>query len=295
MKNILGFTLIELLVIIGILIILTMIAVPVFRSFQKESDLTNSTEEIINTLRLAQNKTLASEKNSQWGVYFSTSTTPHQYTLFKGSSYVSRDTSADEIYNLPERIEIYEINLANGGTEVVFDRVAGTTNQPGIVSLKLKSNVSRTKQVIIKSSGKIVSDQEATPTDGNRIKDSRHVHFDYNRQIATSTETLKLIFTYNGSTTTRDIIIANNLKGGQVYWEGETDVGGEIQKIKIHSHRLNDPALDTQFCVHRDRRYNTKALKVKISGDDSGNLIQYTADGQTTNGTSMYVSAATWQ
>lgn len=290
-----GFTLIELLTIVAVLIILTLVAVLSLRSFQKESDLTNTTEEIINILRFAQNKTLASEGASQWGVYFSTSTTPHQYTLFKGESYALRDTSADETYKLPEQIEIYGVDLAEEGQEVIFNRVVGTTNQSGAVFLRLKTDISKTRQVVIKSSGKITSAQETAPGDEDRIKDSRHVHFDYSRQIPISTETLKLIFTYNASSITQNVVIANNLRNGQIYWEGGVNVDGEIQQIKIHTHALNHLELNTQFCVHRDRRYNTKALKIEIDGDGSGYLIQYTADGQTAQGTSIYVSSPIWQ
>ena len=77
-----GFTLIELLIIIGILVVLISQALPAFRSFQKESDLTNNSESIISTLRMAQSKALASEGSSCWGVYLSTSS--NQYILFKG-------------------------------------------------------------------------------------------------------------------------------------------------------------------------------------------------------------------
>ncbi|MDI6891342.1 MAG: hypothetical protein QMC83_10480, partial [Thermodesulfovibrionales bacterium] len=117
-SNCRSFILIELLVIIGILLILVAIAIPNFRFFQKESDLANSAEEIINTLRLAQNKTLASEGASQWGVYFDNTTSPHQYTLFKGINYTSRDVNFDEVHKLPGSVEISEINLG-GGSEVV--------------------------------------------------------------------------------------------------------------------------------------------------------------------------------
>jgi type II secretory pathway pseudopilin PulG len=291
-SNCKSFTLVEILVIIGTMIILMALATPAFRVFQRESDLNDSSEEIINTLRLAQNKALASEEASQFGVYFDNTTTPHQYTLFKGSDYASRDSTFDEIHKLPKSIEIYEINLG-GGKEVVFNRVSGETNQSGNIKIRLVSDISKTKTIYIENSGQVGLSSPTTPSDQNRIKDSRHVHFDYSRSIATSTEKLILNFTYNTSTTTKEIVIADNIKDGQIYWEDEVEVDGQIQKLKIHTHRLNNP--DTQFCVHRDRRYNNKALEIKISGDISGNLIQYSADGLTTKGTSSYVSEPDWQ
>lgn len=153
-----SFTLIELLVIVGILIVLTAIAVPTFRFFERESDLNNSAEEITNTLRSAQNKTLASEGASQWGVCFTTTTDPHQYTLFKGSDYNSRAISFDKIHKLPKSIEIYEIDLFGGGSEVVFERVTGITNQSGKVFLRLKANLSKTRTISIGRYGQIESE-----------------------------------------------------------------------------------------------------------------------------------------
>jgi len=285
-----SFTLVELLVIIGILIILIAIAVPNLRFFQKESELANSAEEIINALRLAQNKTLASEEASQYGVYFDDTTTPHQYTLFKGANYTSRDTSFDEIHKLPSSIEIYEINLVGGGKEVVFFRIIGATDQSGKIFLRLKEEPTKTKTIVIQPSGQITLGEEALPTDTDRIKDSRHVHFDYSRVIDTSTESL--ILNFEGGVT-KEILISENLKDGQIHWEGEVDVSGQVQKLKIHTHRLNNP--DTQFCIHRDRRFNNKSLTITISGDLSGSLIEYSADGLTTTSTSIFVSNLQWQ
>ena len=124
--------------------------------------------------------------------------------------------------------------------------------------------------------------QQATSSssDENRIKDSRHVHFDYSRVISTAAERLILTFDYDSSPIIQEIIITDNLQDGQIFWEG--------QNIKIQTHRLNNP--DTQFSVHRDRRYNTKNLKIEISGDSSGDLIRYQADGQTIKGNSIYVA-----
>lgn len=152
-----GFTLPELLVIVAILVILTGLAIPTFLHFREESDLNDSAEEIINTLRVAQNKTLASEGASQWGVYFNTSTSPHQYTLFQGSSYGSRTTSSDEIHKLPQTVEIYEISLWGGNT-ALFQRITGfasSTDQIGRVSLRLRTNLTKTRTIEIETSGRV--------------------------------------------------------------------------------------------------------------------------------------------
>lgn len=283
-----GFTLPELLVIVAILIILTALTVPFFRYFGEELDLNNSAEGIINSLRLAQNKTLASEGFSQWGVYFTTTTVPHQYILFKGPSFALRDALFDEYQNLPNSVEISEIQL-DGTNEVVFNRINGTANQSGSITLRLKNDFSKTKTIFIESSGQVGLSGPSVPIN-SRLKDSRHVHFDYSRLIATTTETITLTFE---STVIENIVIAENLKDGQIYWEGGVNVGGEIQKIKIHTHRLNNP--DTQFSIHRDRRYNNKSLVVTISGDGSGTVIDYSADGLNTTSNSVFVSNLQWQ
>ena len=152
-----GFTFPELLVIVAILVILTGLAVPTFLHFREESDLNNSAEEIINILRMAQNKTLASEGASQWGVYFATSTSPHQYALFQGNSYESRATSSDEIHKLPQAVEIYEISLW-GENAVFFQRITGfasSTDQAGQVSLRLRTNLAKTRTIEIENSGRV--------------------------------------------------------------------------------------------------------------------------------------------
>lgn len=288
MKKNLGITLFELLLVIGILAVITAITVPVFVFFQRESDLKNSSEEVVSILRFARSKTLASEGASQYGVYFDDVASPHQYTLFKGPAYNLREVSFDEIHKLPITVEFYGINLG-GGKEVVFDRLEGSTNQTGSVSLRLKDNPSKNKTIYVGGSGRIDETPAAVPVD-SRQKDSRHIHFDYARIIGTATE--KITLTFDGSVI-QEIIIANYIEDGQIYWEGEVNVLGATQKIKIHTHRLNNP--DTQFCVHRDRRYNNKSLTISISGDASGNLVEYPADGSAANSTSIYVSNFNWQ
>ena len=143
-----GFTLFEVVIIVAILIILALTAIPYFRSFQQEADLINSVEEIINTLRLVQSKTLASEGPDQWGVRFTTSAIPNQYTVFRGETYAFRQPSFDNTYLLPANIEIYQVDLAGGEPEVVFNRLVGSTDQSGTIDLRLKSDIGKTRQAV---------------------------------------------------------------------------------------------------------------------------------------------------
>ncbi len=285
-----GFTLIEIITVVGVVLIIIVTAIPAYRNFQKQSDLINTTEEIMNVLRSAQSKTLASEQASRWGIHFLAS----EYILFKGVDYDSRNSSFDKNYIIPNSVEIYEINLEGAGLDVVFERITGQTNQFGNISLRLKTNISETRIIIVELSGQIVS-QQTVPSDTERIKDSRHTHFNYARQINTSIEILTLTFTYDSSSFSEDIMLINNIKDNQIFWEDEVSVNGEIQKIKIHTHNLNDPIFNTDFSVHRDKRYNNKALKIEISGDSTGDLINYDSAGQTIQGSSIYVSEPIWQ
>lgn len=289
-----GFTLVEILVIVGIMVILIALAIPSYRFFQQESDLVNNTEEIINTLRLAQNKTLASERASQYGVYFDQSTSPQQYTLFKGSNYASRDISFDEVRKLSKSIEISEINFNGGGSEVIFDRISGTTSQHGYISIRLKDNPAKTKTVYIANSGKVELTSPSTPSDTERIKDSRHVHFNYNQNVQNAV-TLRLVFP-DYLSDNYDIPFQNYLNADKTEfsWEGIVSVGPDgsktEQRLKIHTHSLT--VMATQFCIHRplspDQSYNDKALNILL---DTEELIKYASDakGTTTKGSSIWI------
>ena len=285
-----GFTLVELLAIVGVLVILAGLGIPAFRNFERRSELDRTAESIANVLRLAQSKTVASEESDQWGVYFSTSS--NQYILFRGDDYSSRDPLYDEIKEFSQNIEIKEINTNTGTSQIVFERLTGAAGAYGHISLKLKSESSE-KLVYVENSGLIGLAVPPVVSEENRLKDSRRVYIDYGRLISTSTE--KIVLTFDG-TVVEEIPIADNLAEGQINFEREVTVGGQNEKVKIYTNRLNDP--DTQFSVVRDRRYNSKSLRVDIDNVpdyDAGYLVQYSADGLTTTSTSIYVADLQWQ
>lgn len=271
-----SFTLIEVLVIIGIMVILMGLALPAYRSFQDESDLNNSTEEIINTLRIAQNKTLASEGASQYGVFFDTSI-PYRVIMFKGENYTTRDSSFDKINKLPDNIEIYEINLTGGESEVVFNRINGETSQAGNLSLRLINNPLKIKTIYIENSGQI-NLNSISPPSNDRLGDSRHVHFDLGWSIQNAT-LLKFYFPDIPQTEQVDMADYFNADKTEFDWAGIFIVDGIDQIFQVHTHSLD--TFNSLLCIHRDRnqgRTNQEVIIYIVEGGIDKEIAHYLAD-----------------
>ena len=252
-----GFTMLEIMLVLGLFSILLVLSLPALRSFEKTSDVTNAKDEIVSVLRIAHSKTLASESDTRYGVYFDDIADPHQYVLFQGDSYASRVVAFDEVHKLGASVEFSSISFG-GGKEVVFDRVVGTTSQSGSTVLEYKADSTKGETIYVERSGNIEVGASATATDTDRVKDYRHAHVDYEGRtidvsLATS-ETMTLNF--SPFLVTEDILLFDYVSDGQLNWEGNITVDGDVQTIKIHTHKLN-VSFETQFSFHRDARYNT--------------------------------------
>lgn len=281
-ENNTGFTLVEVLIVIAVLSILSTVIAFDFISFRKTSNLDNNVQEFVSVLKLAQNKSLSSENYSKYGVYINTVVSPNQYTLFAGDTYASNPSSY-HIYYLQNNAEFYGISMG-GGNEIVFDKLTGASEESGSVSIRINTDVSNNKTVYITSSGMVSLNPSTGLLNDNRVTDSRHIQFNYRRNIDTANETITLTF---DDSVTKPIKISSYLVGDQLQWQGTVSVGGIDQTVEVSTHTLNSP--DTLFSIHRDGRYNSKSLKITISGDNSGYLIQYSADGLVTDYSSINV------
>ncbi|HCM36673.1 MAG TPA: hypothetical protein DIS53_01935 [Candidatus Wildermuthbacteria bacterium] len=281
-----GLTLVEILVVFAIFGLLLGSSVVGLTVLRGGADLEAEARGLSRVLELARNRTIASEGAARYGVYVDTSVAPHRYVLFQGDDYLSR--VSEEVYQLRDTIEFGAVSFG-GGQEVVFNRIQGTTGNPGSAILRGKADPANARTVYVGSSGAVEIDSGAAPNDDDRVKDSRHVHIDYTRNPPIDTATEELILDFG--TATEVIAISDYLAGGQIVWEGTIEVDGEEQKLKIHTHVLNS-GFDSQFSVHRNRRLNTKPLSITLSGDITGKLIEYAADGEIiSGGESIYVSA----
>lgn len=126
-----SFTLIEIIIALGILGLLVSLTLPMGMNFYRIQQLESSSQEIMQTLRLAQQKAVFQERDSSFGVYFS----PSAYILFQGASYGSRNTEYDESFNLPSVLSL------SGLPEVVFSKMEGKPSSAGNIVLTSASGI----------------------------------------------------------------------------------------------------------------------------------------------------------
>ncbi len=111
-----GFTLIELLMVISLIMIIGSFSVVIFTRFLTQNAVANTQDQVIGELRKAQLYSMMGRQNSGWGVSFAANTV----TLFKGSTYATRNSALDEQFSVNPNISI------TGFSEIDFAKVTGT-------------------------------------------------------------------------------------------------------------------------------------------------------------------------
>ncbi len=269
-----GFTIIEVLLVMVIGGVLLAITLAALRTVRQHVDIDAATHQIIAALQLARNKTLASQDQSSYGVHFES----NKYVLFKGTTY-NASASDNEVHTLAARLEIYNIGLA-GGSDVIFDRIYGTTSNAGAVSIRLTDEPTNTRTISILASGQVGPQGSVNPTD-TRITDTRHLHFNLGWSIQSAT-TLTLAFSDPPNPNVQqNVAMADYFNASQTdfNWEGTVDVNGSDQTLRINTHTLD--SINTVLSIHRDRRYNDKAVTISIDGKQ---IVSYIANGTATVG-----------
>lgn len=129
-----GFTLVEMMLSVGILSLLAGLSLPVYQSFQNRNELDLNTQNLVSALRRAQTYARGMHGDSQWGVSVQSNT----ITLFKGTSYATRDTAYDETS------AISASTATSGLTEIMFAKLSGAPATTGNVTLTSTNNDVRT-------------------------------------------------------------------------------------------------------------------------------------------------------
>lgn len=141
-----GLTIIEMIAVVAIIAVLATIAGGTFYSLRRQSALDSAAENIVALLNQARTKTLASENSSEFGLHFEIA----KVAMFKGSVYSSASPDNEE-FNLPAPVEISD--FLPEGSDVFFEKFSGNASQAGSITLRLKSDPSKTKNIVISSTG----------------------------------------------------------------------------------------------------------------------------------------------
>ena len=146
-----GLTTIELMISVAILAMVMGASALSLSAFIANSHLDNRTDDLVQNLRKAQANSIMRVKDSSWGVYFDADN--DAFTFFKGDSYASRDASYDALYELPALLDLKNVSLNGGVSEVVFEKVTGETDNYG--SLEIYEKEPNTHVITINSLGQI--------------------------------------------------------------------------------------------------------------------------------------------
>lgn len=140
----------EIIVGSAIIAFIVVIALGGLSGLKKTTVLDSAAESGISLLSEARAKTLSSEDQTVYGVHFETS----QIVLFKGLSYSPTDPG-NQTTVLHSEVEISNIALNGGGSEVIFQRLTGDTLQYGTVTFRLKVDSAQNRTITIGQSGDI--------------------------------------------------------------------------------------------------------------------------------------------
>jgi len=131
--NSVGFTLIELLVVIAITMSLAALSLPTFANLQSSTILKDSTDQVVQAIRVTKNYSCAGKHNSDHGIYFENNGTANdKVIIFSGNSYQDRNTLLDEEIIIEANVSVSNTFIDN---QLIFYKNSCMPNQTGIVNI----------------------------------------------------------------------------------------------------------------------------------------------------------------
>ncbi len=129
---------IELLLAIGILIVISVVAISNLQGRRSKKDLDSAVAQVVATLREAQTKSVAQDSGVIWGVHFgNTTNTPAFYALFK-TSYSAANTKG--YYPLPGAVSYVTSSVAQGSSlDITFAQISGVPSTSTSIILQLNT------------------------------------------------------------------------------------------------------------------------------------------------------------
>jgi len=128
-----GFTLVEVMLVMGVLGIITGLAIPFYQSFQISSALDNAGQEITQALRTTQSRAMSSRGLSPHGVHFDL----NKFIIFQGDIYNPADPD-NEIFEVANTVDI----TSSGSSDIVFSVGEGLPDSQPVITITSSNNES---------------------------------------------------------------------------------------------------------------------------------------------------------
>ncbi len=141
-----GLTLIELVVVVAIVAVLSASLIPSLLNFRRTSILNTETQELVTVINRARMLAVSSKNDQQFGVHFETG----KVTLFQGATYTAGATT-NEVRNFNSAVT-GATTINGGGSDVLFAKVTGATNQNATTTLLVTGTTASTT-VVVRQSG----------------------------------------------------------------------------------------------------------------------------------------------
>ena len=129
-----GFTLPEVLLSVALLTIIGSMSIPMYRVFMVRDELDGAATTLAQNLRRAQSLSRAGDGDMTWGVRVGVGS----ILIYKGASYILRDSSFDENTSISTSI------VPTGVNEINFSRVTGIPSATGTFIFTSQANETRT-------------------------------------------------------------------------------------------------------------------------------------------------------
>lgn len=143
-----GVTLVEILVAISIIGLISSLVLVSFSDFRARKTLDASVEGMLAAFSQAHLDTISSKNNNQYGVHIATG----EVVYFIGPTYAT-GTATNIVFTLHPAIEILNISLNGGGSDVLYKRLSGSTDQYGTFQLRPKGRINTTTTITVNKTG----------------------------------------------------------------------------------------------------------------------------------------------
>lgn len=143
-KNTHAFTVIELIIVVAILGVLMTIITSSFANFHRNSILNTEAINLVTLINKARVLSISAKNDTQYGVHLESG----KAVLFEGGAY-SPSSSTNETHIFETGLTLSNITVQGGGTEIVFNKITGSTSNSATTTLLITGTTASTTVVVM--------------------------------------------------------------------------------------------------------------------------------------------------